>query len=263
MLNITSAFFYFFSFIVLIFYTLNKNSIYKKISIFFASIAILTNIIYLYVKWSEIKIFPTVTISDTLIFFDVILAIMFFMLYFKFKNSIIFMYLLLFITFITIIAVLVQSNHMLKFESMNILLYIHLPFSIIGTAFFFLSAFFGVAYFYQTKELKRKNIEFMAKRVLPMDQINNTLNIFLLIGFIFFTIGLITGFLWSFSIPDRLSYQYKPKLIFSLITWIIFGLILLLKKIKGLPPRKIAFLSILGFVCLIITYIGVAIFLQS
>jgi ABC-type uncharacterized transport system permease subunit len=160
-------------------------------------------------------------------------------------------------------ALILSPTSTINIDKGSLLLYIHLPFSITGTALFFLSAFTGIIYFYLEKQLKNKNISFINKQNLSLESINNIINNLLIYGFIIFTIGLITGFIWRFYAENIEEYSYTTKLIFSVITWLIFGFLILIKKIKGLPPKKLAMGSIIGFVCLIITYIGLALFLAG
>lgn len=263
MLNIFSLLFYVMSFFCFLLYTFKSKRSVTILALSFTLTGILLNFIFIILRWRELGFFPTVTFSDSLIFLTFIIAVMFIFFYCIYKNIHIFIFILPFLCILIITALFLTTNSAINIERGSLLLYIHLPFSIIGTALFFLSAFAGIMYFYQEKQLKNKNLNFINKQNLSLDSINKIINNLLIYGFIIFTVGLITGFIWRFYAENVEKYSYQTKLIFSIITWCIFGALILIKKVKGLPPKKLAIGSITGFICLIITYIGLAIFLSG
>jgi len=141
-------------------------------------------------------------------------------------------------------------------------LYIHLPFTIIGTAFFMLSTFTGIMYFIQEKQLKNKNFGIVFRRFPPLDTINKLNNTSLYIGFYTFTIGLLAGIVWMFYSSGRINV-FSPKLVFAIITWLIFSSITFYKQIRGMSPKATALSTIVGFISVLITYVGVAFFVMG
>jgi ABC-type uncharacterized transport system permease subunit len=261
-LNVFSLLFYIIAFLLFLF-SLKKKSNTNVIAITLVLSGVLLNFISIILRWKLLGFFPTITFSDTLIFLSFIIAIMFVTFYFIYKSIHLFLFILPFLSLLIIIALVLNSSSSINIDKSSILLYIHLPFSITGTALFLLSAFSGIMYFYQEKQLKNKNLDFINKQNLSLSSINKITNNLLTYGFIIFTIGLITGFIWRFYAENIEKYSYQTKLIFSVITWCIFGVLMVIKKVKGLPPKKLALGSIIGFICLVITYIGLALFLSG
>jgi len=75
-------------------------------------------------------------------------------------------------------------------------------------------------------------------------------------GFAMISAGLIMGALWAkFAWGDWWSWD--PKENFSLITWLIYGAYLHLRLVKGVSQRTLAWVSILGFLAVMFTYLGV------
>ncbi|PLX70768.1 MAG: hypothetical protein C0602_04495 [Denitrovibrio sp.] len=141
-------------------------------------------------------------------------------------------------------------------------LYIHLPFTILGTAFFMLSTLTGVMYFIQERQLKNKNFGIIFRRFPPLDTINNLNNTTLYIGFYTFTIGLLAGVVWMFYSSGRVNF-YSTKLVFALITWIIYSSITFYKQFRGMSPKYTALSTIVGFISVLVTYVGVAFFVMG
>lgn len=75
-------------------------------------------------------------------------------------------------------------------------------------------------------------------------------------GFLFLSIGIITGAVWANSAWGR-YWGWDPKETWSLITWLIYVTLLHLRMMWGWQGRRIAYFSILGFLAVLITYFGV------
>jgi ABC-type uncharacterized transport system permease subunit len=141
-------------------------------------------------------------------------------------------------------------------------LYIHLPFTILGTAFFMLSTFTGVMYFIQERQLKQKKFGIIFQRFPPLDTINRLNNTTLYIGFYTFTIGLLAGIVWMFYSGGRIDF-ISPKLVFAILTWLIYSSITFYKQFRGMSPKQTALSTIIGFISVLITYVGVAFFIMG
>ncbi len=75
-------------------------------------------------------------------------------------------------------------------------------------------------------------------------------------GYLFLTIGIITGAVWANSAWGR-YWGWDPKETWSLITWLIYAILLHARFMRGWQGRRIAFLSIAGFFAVLFTYFGV------
>jgi len=76
------------------------------------------------------------------------------------------------------------------------------------------------------------------------------------IGFVLLTLGIITGAAWADSAWGR-YWGWDPKETWSLITWMIYGAYLHARLIRGWRGTAMALISILGFLAVIFTYLGV------
>jgi len=78
----------------------------------------------------------------------------------------------------------------------------------------------------------------------------------ILFGFLFLSIGIITGAVWANSAWGR-YWGWDPKETWSLITWFIYAALLHARMMRGWHGRRIAYLSIVGFMAVLFTYFGV------
>jgi len=75
-------------------------------------------------------------------------------------------------------------------------------------------------------------------------------------GFLLLTVGIITGSVWANSAWGS-YWSWDPKETWSLVTWLVYALLLHARLVRGWHGRRIAWVSIIGFSCVIFTYLGV------
>ncbi|MBF0119034.1 MAG: cytochrome c biogenesis protein [Desulfobacterales bacterium] len=75
-------------------------------------------------------------------------------------------------------------------------------------------------------------------------------------GFIFLSIGIITGAVWANSAWGS-YWSWDPKETWSLVTWLIYAALLHARVTRGWQGKRIAYLSIIGFIAVLFTYFGV------
>jgi cytochrome c-type biogenesis protein CcsB len=116
---------------------------------------------------------------------------------------------------------------------------------------------FGSSAMYLIKEKFGKSDGEEAGYSLPskelLDELNHQLVMF---GFLFLTVGIITGSVWAFSAWGR-YWGWDPKETWSLITWFIYAAILHFRLLHGWRGTRIAWLAIIGFMAVLFTYFGV------
>jgi ABC-type transport system involved in cytochrome c biogenesis permease subunit len=93
-----------------------------------------------------------------------------------------------------------------------------------------------------------------SRGILPvLDELTYKLIIF---GFPFLTIGMTTGSIWANSAWGT-YWNWDPKETCSLITWLVYAVYLHQRYLAGWKGRKAAYLSLLGFLATLFTFVGV------
>lgn len=82
------------------------------------------------------------------------------------------------------------------------------------------------------------------------------------IGFIFLTLGILTGAVWAETAWGR-YWSWDPKETASLITWFIYAALLHARLVQGWQGRPIAWLAVVGFGAVLFTYFGVSFLLAG
>jgi cytochrome c-type biogenesis protein CcsB len=77
------------------------------------------------------------------------------------------------------------------------------------------------------------------------------------IGFPMFTVGgLLLGLIWAKGAWGR-YWGWDPKETWSLITWLVYAIYLHARMIAGWRGKRLAVLAVVGFIAVIVTYLGV------
>jgi cytochrome c-type biogenesis protein CcsB len=86
-----------------------------------------------------------------------------------------------------------------------------------------------------------------------LEQFNYQMIVF---GFLWLSLGIITGSIWANSAWGT-YWSWDPKETWSLITWFVYAALLHARTIQGWRGNRVAWLSIVGFGCVLFTYFGV------
>jgi len=115
----------------------------------------------------------------------------------------------------------------------------------------------GLGFMYLLKGLEKGERPRLFFRLLPGRKIVDELTYqSVVIGFIFLTLGIITGSVWAYSAWGS-YWSWDPKETWSLITWLIYAAILHSRFVRGWRGKRMAIMSIIGFASVLFTYFGV------
>ncbi|MBR6528046.1 MAG: c-type cytochrome biogenesis protein CcsB [Lachnospiraceae bacterium] len=114
---------------------------------------------------------------------------------------------------------------------------------------------FGVSMLYLFRG-KMAEDEFRRKELPELERLDLISYRAISLGFLFLTLVIVTGAIWAERAWGR-YWSWDPKETWSLITWIIYALYLHMRLTKGWRGKKAAWFAVIGFVCVVFTYIGV------
>jgi cytochrome c-type biogenesis protein CcsB len=115
---------------------------------------------------------------------------------------------------------------------------------------------FGISLMYVFKERPAVSGNAILARFPEPEALDDLTHKMVQFGFLFLSIGIITGAVWANSAWGR-YWGWDPKETWSLITWFIYATLLHARLMRGWRGRKIAYISIVGFMAVMFTYFGV------
>ncbi|MFH2060579.1 MAG: cytochrome c biogenesis protein CcsA [Pseudomonadota bacterium] len=146
----------------------------------------------------------------------------------------------------------VEKNIVLK----GFWFYSHIILVFSGDAALALACGAGMLYLLQEKGIKTKTRGFFFKRLPSLDFLDYVGYTCMTTGFALLTIGLVTGFIYANAIWGRF-WSWDPKEVFSVGTWLIYAILLHLRFRSGWRGRKSAIMTIVGFLVIVFTFLGV------
>jgi cytochrome c-type biogenesis protein CcsB len=133
---------------------------------------------------------------------------------------------------------------------------IHTSLALLGDAAFAFAFIVSVMYLLQERQLKHKHLGAIFHRLPPLDVMDTISYRALSIGWPLFTLGMVTGSIWAESAWGS-YWSWQPKETASLLVWLIYLSLLHLRTI-GWRGRKMAWLSIAGFVFVLVSFFVVS-----
>jgi cytochrome c-type biogenesis protein CcsB len=122
----------------------------------------------------------------------------------------------------------------------------------LGYAAFVIASLFSIMYL-----LKVKRGSNAALSILPdKSTIEDLVYQCLIIGYVMFTIGIMTGSVWAHSAWGS-YWSWDPKETWALITWLIYTAALHIRFTGGNRGKKVAIMSLIGLGSVLFTYLGV------
>ena len=130
----------------------------------------------------------------------------------------------------------------------------HVVTCFIGYAAFAIA--FGVSLIYLLKQKKTGGKTGLFNHFPDYSTLDELTHQMVTLGFLFLTVGIITGAVWANSAWGS-YWSWDPKETWSLITWFVYATLLHARMMRGWEGKKIAYLSIIGFLAVMFTYFGV------
>ena len=263
------TFVYFVSFLLYLFMMVMGRDIFGRLATLITGIGLAGHTFAMILRWMESYRFgighaPLSNLYESLIFFAWAIILLYLIMEWRTKNRSIG-------TFATPLAFLIMAYASFTGITSRIQplipalksnwLIAHVVTCFIGYAAFGIA--FGLSIMYLLKRLDDSGKTNAFLKLVPQSNILEELSYqMVVIGFILLTLGIITGAVWAHSAWGR-YWGWDPKETWSLITWLIYAALLHSRMIRGWRGKRLAILSIIGFSCVLFTYLGVNLVLSG
>lgn len=114
----------------------------------------------------------------------------------------------------------------------------------------------GAALLIQERQLKSKHPSDMIYHLPSVDEMDQISYRLIVAAFPCLTLGVILGGVWAHGAWGRF-WGWDAKETWALITWFIYVIYIHLRLFSGMRGRKLVYISFLGFLSVIFTFIGV------
>src|SRR5262249_36108231 len=132
---------------------------------------------------------------------------------------------------------------------------IHVTLVIASYAAFAVTFVFGLMYLIQEREVKAKRLGGSSARRAAGNTCRQLGDPGVTAGFALLTLGVATGIFWN-NQRDGRYWHNDPKEVMALVTWIVYLFPIHYRLTAGWRGRRAAWMSIAGFVVVILTWLG-------
>lgn len=219
--------------------------------------AYLLHVSYFAVRWVESGRIPVTNFFEAANFLGMGIVLVFLVMEFRFKIAALGSFMLPLVLILMIPTSVISGRiEEIKPVLKSGWLGVHTSFAVLGDAAFAFSFIVSIMYLIQERQLKAKNLGAIFHRLPSLDIMDTLGYKALTLGWPLFTLGMITGSIWANSAWGT-YWSWDPKETWSLITWVIYLVLLHLRTI-GWRGRKMAFLSIIGFLFVLVSFFVVS-----
>jgi cytochrome c-type biogenesis protein CcsB len=200
---------------------------------------------------------PVVDVRSALSFYGFDITLAFFLAYLRYRITWLGIFMLPFVFILTLIAAVHPAAPFEPVPLRGSWLLVHVSAMILGYTGFFLSFIAALMYLIQEGELKSKSPKAFYYRLPSLEVCDDLYDRSLIFGLFFLSVGILTGFVWA-SRAWRGPWELDPKILSSLIIWVIYLTLLSTRFSGSWRGRRAAYVAILGFAAMMVTFLGVS-----
>jgi ABC-type transport system involved in cytochrome c biogenesis permease subunit len=134
-------------------------------------------------------------------------------------------------------------------------LLLHIPLLILSYVLLLAAAAAAVLFILQERRIKRHEALAVSSRLPSLDTMEEFIYRMILVSFPLLTLGILLGSHWALLTRGR-YWGWDPTETFSLVTWIIYAIYLLLRWGRGWRGRRSTYLALAGFGIILVTLVA-------
>jgi cytochrome c-type biogenesis protein CcsB len=140
-------------------------------------------------------------------------------------------------------------------------LLLHIPLLFMAYLLLAVASGTGILFLIEERLMKSRHLTNFAWNLPSLESMDAFIHRLIVWAFPMLSVGILLGAHWAYQAWGRF-WAWDPKETFSLITWSVYLLFLVTRWAKGWRGRKSTYLSLVGFVLVLITFIAVS-FMRS
>jgi len=261
------TFVYFAAFVFYLFRMIFAKDFWGKLATFTALAGLLAQTVALIIRWKTsydlgIGHAPLSNFYESLIFFAWTIVLLYLLMEWRLKNRSLGVFVIpvafLIMAYASIAPGISNRIEPLIPALQSNWLTSHVLTCFLGYAAFTVAFALGLMYFIKGRQQIGENKNSgLVTRLLPDEyMIDELMYQSAVLGFVFLTLGIVTGSVWAHYAWGS-YWSWDPKETWSLVTWLIYALMLHARHVRGWRGRRMAMMSIVGFGCVLFTYLGV------
>ncbi|NIA30778.1 MAG: hypothetical protein GWP06_12810 [Actinobacteria bacterium] len=254
---------YLLSAICYLFYFILQSKILKRISSASLASGALLHLIYIIMLRNDLHRLPLGTVYEVLSSATFLFVLLYLFLEFYIKeNSMGIVIVPMILFFLAIALPGIDMNKTLAPQLAGLSFQIHVVFMLLAYSGFTIAFIASVMYLLLAREIHQKRLGFFFSRIPSLELLDHLNSTSATLGFGFATVGMFLGFWMGIELWGN-PFPLDAKFISFVIIWIVY-LFHLVARIKlGWRGERSAWLSVVGFFFVLMTFLVVSLFLTT
>jgi cytochrome c-type biogenesis protein CcsB len=206
---------------------------------------------------------PVLNFKSALSFFAWCIVCVFLIFHMKFRIMVLGSFVAPFAAFLMIVSsAMPWLNAPVKPVFRSLWLTLHVASVFLGNGLFAITFAAAIMYLLQERQIKHKRFGSLYGRLPSLATLDSLNHYALICGFPLLTLGMITGSIYA-QMTLGSYWQWDPKEVWSLITWLLYAVLLHERLTVGWRGRKAAIMSIICFSILMFTFVGASLWMTG
>lgn len=260
------TFIYFAAFVFYLFLMIRGRELWGKLATWVALAGLVAQSVALIIRWKTsydlgMGHAPLSNFYESLIFFAWTIVFLYLLVEWRLKNRSIGVFIMP-VSFLIMAYASIAPGISNKIEPLipalqSNWLTSHVLTCFMGYASFTVAFALGIMFFVKRAAGENSSQSGVFTRLLPSEyHMDELMYSSTALGFIFLTLGIVTGSVWAHYAWGS-YWSWDPKETWSLITWIAYAVMLHVRLVRGWRGKRMAIMAIVGFACVLFTYLGV------
>jgi cytochrome c-type biogenesis protein CcsB len=200
---------------------------------------------------------PVTDVRSALSFYAFLVTLAFFLVYLRYRIVSLGLFMLPLVFLLTLISTLHPGGSFDSSAFRGGWLLVHISSIFLGYTALFLTFVAALMYLIQERELKSKQPRGFYYRLPSLEVCDEIHYRSLLLGLPLLSLGILTGFVWA-SRTWKGPWELDPKIVASLVTWLIYLVLFSTRVSGGWRGRRAAYIAIFGFAAILVTFMGIS-----
>lgn len=238
-------------------YLVRRSETLSKVSLVITGLGFLTHTVALTTRMMAAGHVPLTSSHEAISFFSWALVLVFLWVEARHHIHILGLFILP-LAFISLLSAAALPKEVPTLEPVLSTVWLHVTLSILGTVGFAVAFVAGLMYLIQERLLKSKRFNVLYAKLPPLDFLDRLNQQSIVFGFPLLTLGIIVGAV-SAEFARGSYLNWNPEQTWALVTWVFYFVVLVGRLTVGWRAKRAAYLTIIGFAGVVLTFIGVVV----
>lgn len=236
-------------------YLLRRSEALSNVSLAFTAAGFISHTVALVIRMVEVSSTVPPSFSDALSFFSWMIILVFVLVEFRHRIHVLGSFMVP-LALVSLVSSAALPETVPTLQPVFKTLWFHVTLSMLGTVGFTVAFVAGLMYLIQDRLLKSKQFNVLYSKLPALDFLDHLNQQSIVLGFPLLTLGIVTGAI-SAEFARGSYVSWNPEQIWALVTWVFYFVVLLGRLTVGWRAKRAAYLTVIGFACVILTLVGV------